>query len=76
MRLQLIHADQILTGALEAVEDAGSQVRRTIIGPVQSATAVIRGIQTGLEFFRSRRRPRSERASAHAGDQPDENLFI
>jgi vacuolar-type H+-ATPase subunit H len=75
-RMQLAHADQILTGALEAVEDAGSQIRRTVVGPINSASAVIRGIQTGLEFFRSRRRrPHSEAAGA-SGDHPDENLFI
>src|ERR1700693_5056762 len=40
LRLQLVHADQILTGALESVEEAGSQIRRTVLGPVQSITAV------------------------------------
>jgi hypothetical protein len=74
LRLQLAHADQILTGALEAVEDAGKTVRQSVLGPVQSATAVIRGIQTGLEFFRSRRRRHAE--SSHSSDLPDENLFI
>ena len=75
-RMQLAHADQILTGALEAVEDAGSQIRRTVLGPMQSASAVIRGIQTGLEFFRSRRRRPHSEAPSPAGDHPDENLFI
>ena len=75
-RLQLAHADQILTGALEAVEDAGSQLRRSVLGPMQSASAVIRGIQTGLEFFRSRRRRSHSEAPGPAGDHPDENLFI
>jgi len=74
LRLQLAHVDQILTGALETVEDAGKTVRRTVLGPVQSATAVIRGIQTGLEFFRSRRRQRGD--GRQTPDQPDENLFI
>jgi len=72
LRLQLIHVDQILTGTLEAVEETGSKVRRTIAGPVQEATALIRGIQAGLDFFRARRRP----AEATASDHPDEGLFI
>jgi hypothetical protein len=79
LRLQLAHVDQILTGALETVEDAGKTVRQTVLGPVQSATAVIRGIQTGLEFFRSRRRNRRSdgpHSSSPASDLPDENLFI
>jgi hypothetical protein len=40
---------------------------------------VIRGIQTGLEFFRSRRRNRRSdgpHSSSPASDLPDENLFI
>jgi hypothetical protein len=77
LRLQLVHVDHILTGALEAVEDAGKTVRQTVLGPVQTATSVIRGIQTGLEFFRSRRRHRTEgRSSSATSDFPDENLFI
>ena len=55
VRMQLIHIDQILTGAMEAVEEAGSRLRETIWGPVVKATALIRGIQAGLEFFRTAR---------------------
>ncbi len=52
LRMQLIHVDQILTGAMEAVEEAGSHLRQTVWGPVVKATALIRGIQTGIDFFR------------------------
>ena len=76
VRMQLAHVDQILTGALEAVEEAGTQVRRSVLGPMQTATAVIRGVQTGLEFLRSRRRHRGGGGSSAAGDLHDENLFI
>jgi hypothetical protein len=75
MRIQLIHADQILTGALESIDDAGSSVRRTLLGPVQQATAVIRGIKTGLEVLRSFRRPTPERP-APPSDPSDEGMFI
>lgn len=71
LRLQLIRADQILTGALEAIEQAGSQVRRTIWSPVHQASAFIKGVKTGLDFFRSQRRP-TERSIEHQ----DEGLFI
>jgi len=70
LRVQLIHADQILSGTMEAVEVAGSKIRRTVLGPVQQASALIKGIQAGLEFFRSRGRAREG-----AADQ-DEGLFI
>jgi len=70
LRVQLIHADQILSGTMEAVEVAGSKIRRTVLGPVQQASALIKGIQAGLEFFRARGRGREG-----AADQ-DEGLFI
>ncbi len=77
LRLQLIHVDQILTGAMETVEEAGSRLRDTVWGPVVKATAVIRGIQTGLEFFRTvrqdRRRPEPIDPSV---EQQDEGMFI
>jgi hypothetical protein len=74
MRIQLIHVDQILTGALETIEDTGAVFRKTMLGPVQQATAVIRGIKTGIDVLRSFRR-RSEPASA-TSDPSDEGLFI
>ncbi len=71
LRLQIIRADQILTGALESVEEAGAEFRRTVWGPVQKASAFIKGVKTGLDFFRSQRRS-PERAREHS----DEGLFI
>jgi hypothetical protein len=75
LRLQLAHTDQILTGALETVEEAGATVRRAILGPVQSVTAIVRGIQTGLDFFRSGNNRRRTDAPVTAETQ-DESLFI
>jgi hypothetical protein len=71
LRGQLIHVDQILTGTLETIEETGSRLRRTVWAPVQQASALIRGIQAGLDFFRTRRRP-----SQSGEEQPDEGLFI
>jgi hypothetical protein len=75
IRLQLIHVDQILTGAMETVEDAGAQLKQTVIGPIAKATAVIRGIQTGVEFFRNTRRGNSKTARSESTTQ-DEGMFI
>jgi uncharacterized protein YoxC len=73
LRGQLVRADRILTGTLEAVEDAGSQVRRSFLGPVQKVSAVIHGIKIGLDVLRSRQRhPEGARESV---EQEDE-LFI
>ncbi len=71
LRMQLVHADQILTGALDAVEETGSRIRSTVWRPVHSMTALVRGIQTGLEFYRGRRRQANG-----PSEQQDEELFI
>lgn len=71
LRAQLIRADRILAGTLEALEEVGSKARRTFWEPVQQASAFIKGVKTGLEFFRSQRRP--ERSNE---PQQDEGLFI
>lgn len=70
LRMQLVHADQILTGALETVEETGTRIRSTVWRPVQSFSALVRGIQTGLEFYRGRRR------QADGVSEQDEELFI
>lgn len=71
LRVQLIRADRILAGALEAIEESGSKLRRTLWGPVHEASAFIKGVKTGLDFFRSRRRPDDQ-----GGESQDEGLFI
>jgi uncharacterized protein YoxC len=74
LRGQLVRADRILTGTLEAVEDAGTQVRRSFLGPVQKVSAVVQGIKIGLDVLRSRRRHEPERPTETV-EQEDE-LFI
>jgi hypothetical protein len=74
LRGQLVRADRIMTGTLEAVEDAGTQVRRSFLGPVQKVSAVVQGIKIGLDVLRSRRRHEPERANETV-EQEDE-LFI
>jgi hypothetical protein len=74
LRGQLVHADRILTGTLEAVEDAGSKFKHNFWRPVQKASALVQGIKVGLDLLRSRRRRSS------GGDEPreqqEEELFI
>lgn len=77
VRMQLIHIDQILTGAMETVEEAGTRLRETVLGPVMKATALIRGIQVGLEFFRTSRHRRDHVESpVEQHEQQDEGMFI
>jgi hypothetical protein len=74
LRLQLIHVDHILSGAMEAVEEAGSHLRQTVWGPVMKATAVLRGVQAGIDFFRGTRQRRRE--PVEAAQEQDEGMFI
>ena len=73
LRGQLVHADRILAGTLEAVEDAGSKFKHSFWRPVQKASALVQGIKVGLDLLRSRR-------SRSRGDEPreqqEEELFI
>jgi len=73
LRGQLVRADRILSGTMEAIEDAGTQVRRSFLGPVQKVSAIVHGIKIGLDVLRSRRREPDN--AADAMEQEDE-LFI
>jgi hypothetical protein len=74
LRMQLIHVDHILTGAMEAVEEAGAHLRQTVWGPVVKATALIRGVQAGIDFFRTARQGRDP--VEPPTEQQDEGMFI
>jgi hypothetical protein len=77
LRMQLIHVDHVLTGAMEAVEDAGSRLRQTVWGPVVKATALIRGVQAGIDFFRTARQRRGPLDPGESSaEQQDEGMFI
>lgn len=71
LRIQVIRADHILTGALEVIEDTGSKFRKTLWGPVQQASAILRGLKVGLDYLRGER-PRSTGEK----ETQDEELFI
>ena len=72
LRLQIIRADQILTGVLEMVEDAGSKFRTTLWEPFQKASAILKGLKVGLDMIRGDRHRRPQPDPAHQ----DEELFI
>jgi hypothetical protein len=73
LRGQLMHADRILTGTLEAVEDAGAKFSHSFWRPVQKASALVQGIKVGLDLLRSRRH---RRRSDDSREQQEEELFI
>src|SRR5580698_8110514 len=75
LRGQLVAADRIITGALETVEEAGTQFKRGVWAPMQKASAIISGIKVGLDFLRSRRSGR-RRTAEDADVEDGEELFI
>jgi len=75
LRGQLLHVDRILTGTMEAVEDAGTQFRQSFWRPVQKASALVQGIKVGLDLLRSRRAASPRRRDDETAEQ-EEELFI
>ena len=73
LRGQLVRADRILTGTLEAVEEAGSQFKHSVWRPMQKASALVQGIKVGIDLLRARRGPSSRRDEAA---EHEEELFI
>ena len=71
-RGQIVQLDRILTGTMEAVEDAGAQFKQSFWRPMQKASALVHGIKVGIDLLRSRRASRNP-------DEPleqEEELFI
>jgi len=73
LRTQIVRADQVITGVLESVEEAHTQVRKTVTGPVSQVAAVLRGLKAGLDMITSAKTPKGERSRQQASE---EELFI
>jgi hypothetical protein len=71
LRGQLVRADRIVTGAMEAMEDAGSKFTHSVWRPVQKVSALMQGIKVGIDLLRSRRPKRPEEPL-----EQEEELFI
>src|SRR5271166_2205405 len=71
LRIQVIRADQILTGAMEVLEDTGTRFRKSLWEPVQQASAILKGLKVGLDFLRGQRRGAQSESA-----RQDEELFI
>jgi hypothetical protein len=72
LRGQLVRGDRILTGALEALEDAGSKFTHNVWKPVQKVSALMQGIKVGIDLLRSGRGGRRPEEAA----EQEEELFI
>jgi hypothetical protein len=76
LRVQVIRADQILTGALEVVDEAGTKFRNTLWGPIRQASAVMKGIKVGLDMLRRQQNNKRESDGDADSVSQDEELFI
>ncbi len=74
-RGQLLHIDRIVTGTMEAVEDAGSQFKTTFWRPMQRVSALVQGIKFGLDLLRTRKAG-APAAGREESPEQEEELFI
>jgi methyl-accepting chemotaxis protein len=70
-RSQIIRVDRMVTNLVERVETTADSVQKSVLGPIQEVSAVVKGVRSGLEFLFSRRRV----ANVSEATQ-DEQLFI
>jgi ABC-type transporter Mla subunit MlaD len=70
-RTQVIRLDRMVSDLVQKVETTSETVQRGVLAPIQEFSAVIKGMQAGLEFLLSRRRRTSVSEAAQ-----DEQLFI
>ena len=74
-RGQIVQLDRILSGTMEAVEDAGAQFKQSFWRPMQKASALVQGIKIGLDLLRARRAATGPAGREEAPEQ-EEELFI
>ena len=67
-RLQIIRADDMVTRALDEVEETTEKVTRSVTSPIKRANGIMQGISTGVSAYFGQKRPR-ERG-------PSEQMFI
>jgi hypothetical protein len=58
-RLQVIRADEFVTGTMDKLEETREVMQRTVVSPVRYFSGLAHGVTVGLEAFFSRRRGRS-----------------
>jgi hypothetical protein len=58
-RLQVIRADEFVTGTMDKLEETREVVTRTVVSPVRYLSGIAHGLSVGLEAFFGRRRGRN-----------------
>src|SRR6476661_1702583 len=57
-RLQVIRADEFVTGTMDKLEETREVVTRTVVSPVRYLSGIAHGLGVGLDAFFGRRRNR------------------
>jgi methyl-accepting chemotaxis protein len=58
-RLQVIRADEFVTGTMDKLEETRDAVQRTVVSPARQISGLVHGLTVGVEAFFSRRRGRN-----------------
>jgi methyl-accepting chemotaxis protein len=58
-RLQVIRADEFVTGTMDKLEETREVVQRTVVSPVRYISGIAHGVSAGVEAFFGRRRGRN-----------------
>jgi len=67
-RLQVIRADEMVTRAMDQVEETTEKVAHSVTSPVKHASGIVHGISTGFGTFFGQKRPRKP--------GPSDEMFI
>lgn len=67
-RLQIIRADEMVTRAMDQVEETSEKVAHTVATPVKHASGIVQGISTGFGAYFGQKRPRKP--------GPSDEMFI
>ena len=67
-RLQIIRADEMVTRAMDQVEETSEKVAHTVTTPVKHASGIMQGISTGFGTFFGQKRTRKP--------GPSDDMFI
>lgn len=58
-RLQVIRADEFVSGTMDKLEETRDAVQRTVVSPVRHLSGLMHGLTVGVEAFFARRRARN-----------------
>jgi len=73
-RLQAARLDDMVTNAVERIEETTSVVQNTVINPIRRIQAIIQAVSAGVGFLRSVRN--RHRSNAAVNEADDEEMFI